>query len=94
MERDKIRAIIATEKLRVINAYRDYERSCNTISNWASYILKENNIQYRKIFCSMFPESGLCIIIKLNNELFSYTIPVEVFFNNVKTQEDIKLYAI
>ena len=94
IDRDRIKAIIAREKLGATNAYRDYEKHCGTITNWAKHILKENNIQYRKIFCSMFPESGLCIIIELNNTLFSYTIPVGVFFEYVKTQEDIKLYAI
>lgn len=94
IDRDRIKAIIAREKLGATNAYRDYEKHCGTISNWAIHILKENNIEYQTIFCSMNPANGLCITIRLNNDLFPYDIPVGVFFEYVKTQEDIKLYSI
>lgn len=94
MDRDRLKAIIVIDKLGATNAYRDYEKHCRTIANWASHILEENNIEYKTIFCSMIPADGLCITIELNNYLFPYVIPVGVFFEYVKKQEDIKLYAI
>lgn len=42
----------------------------------------------------MIYASGLCISIILNEDYVPYVIPVDVFFNKVKTQEDITLYAI
>lgn len=75
--------------------YDSYFMHCSAIAREAESLLSENNIEYETVNCSMFRKKGLCITIGLiEGLLIPYVIPVEVFFNNVKTQEDIKIYAI
>lgn len=74
--------------------YDSYFMHCSAISREAESLLSENNIEYDTVFCSMFSADGLCISLELNDNNIPYVIPVEVFFEKVKTQEDIKLYAI
>lgn len=74
--------------------YDSYFMHCKAIAREAKNMLLENNIEYNSLSCTMFPRDGLCIRLDFNDEYIPYVIPVEVFFNKVKTQEDIKLYAI
>lgn len=74
--------------------YDSYFMHCSAIAREAESLLSENNIEYETVFCSIFPADGLCISLEVNDNNIPYVIPVEVFFNNVKTQEDIKRYAI
>ena len=74
--------------------YDSYFMHCSAIAREAESLLSENNIEYETVFCSMFPADGLCISLELNDNYMPYVIPIEVFFEKIKTQEDIKLYAI
>lgn len=92
MSRDKI---ISVYKRQANMHYDSYFMHCSAIAREAESLLSENNIEYETVNCSMFRKEGLCIIIGLiEGLLIPYVIPVEVFFEKVKTQEDIKLYAI
>lgn len=74
--------------------YDSYFMHCSAIAREAESLLSENNIEYETVFCSMFPADGLCISLELNDNYMPYVIPIEVFFEKIKTQEDIKRYAI
>lgn len=74
--------------------YDSYFMHCSAIAREAESLLSENNIEYETVFCSMFPADGLCITLELNDNNIPYVIPVEVFFEKIKTEKDIKLYAI
>lgn len=74
--------------------YDSYFMHCSAIAREAKSLLSENNIEYETVFCSMFSADGLCISLELNDNNIPYVIPVGVFFEYVKTQEDIKIHAI
>lgn len=91
MSRDKI---ISVYKRQANMHYDSYFMHCSAIAREAKSLLSENNIEYQTVFCSMFPADGLCISLELNDDNIPYVIPIEVFFENIKTEKDIKLYAI
>lgn len=74
--------------------YDSYFMHCSAIAREAKSLLSENKIEYKTLICFMFYTYGLCISIKLNDNNIPDVIPVEVFFENIKTEKDIKLYAI
>lgn len=74
--------------------YDSYFMHCSAIAREAKSLLSENKIEYKTLICFMFYTYGLCISIRLNDDDMRYIIPVEVFVNKVKTQEDIKIHAI
>ena len=77
----------------IIN-YQNYFYNTSQIAQEAGKMLEEKNIKYSTISCSMIPSDGLCLTIELSDIYTPDVVPVAVFFNYVKTKEDIKLYAI
>jgi hypothetical protein len=90
------RNIVISHARNAIIHYNSYNVYCMSIEREAAELLSEHNIEYETVHCSMFHEEGLLITTGLieGSLLVQYVIPVDVFFNNVKTQEDIKIYAI
>lgn len=90
------RDIVIFHTRNAIIHYNSYNVYCMSIEREAAELLREHNIEYETVSCFIFREKRMCIIIGLiiNTLTIPYVIPVEVFFNKVKTQEDIKLYAI
>lgn len=90
------RNIVISHARNAIIYYNKYSVYCRSITTEAEELLEQHNIKYETVICSMFHEKGLLITIGLieGSLLVQYVIPVDVFFNNVKTQEDIKIYAI
>lgn len=88
------RNIVIAHTRNAIIYYNKYNAYCSSIKREAEELLKKHNIKYEIVSCSMIPSDGMCITIDLRDNYIPYVIPVEVFFNNIKTKEDIKLYAI
>ena len=91
MSRDKI---ISVYKRQANMHYDSYFMHCSAIAREAKSLLSENKIEYKTLICFMFYTYGLCISIKLNDNNIPDVIPAEVFFEKVKTQEDIKIHTI
>lgn len=87
------RNIVIAHTRNAIIHYNSYNTYCMSIKREAEELLRQYNIEYEIVDCSMIGGDGMCITIDLDLNI-PYVIPVEVFFNKVKTQEDIKIYAI
>lgn len=88
------RNIVIVNTRNAIIHYNKYSMYCRSIMTEAEKLLEQHNIEYENVSCSMFPADGMGITVEFRDNFLPYVIPVEVFFNNVKTKEDIKLYAI